>query len=698
MKRNLMVLAAAVLLAPPASAWAQNAQNGSEEEAVTVNLEAAELVETKTTMEVLTQEDMARKTATNLWEALKGEPGLWLENSGGTNQRNEQFIGIRGLDQNRIKIVLDGLPVSTNWRGEYDLGRFSIWDIETVEISKGYSSTLIPGYRGLGGVINMRSARPTKELDFKAMYRHYFDRKFGDQGYEYGASVGTRQEKFFLKASYQAISQDYWMLPSGVTTPQSDRDGKLPDLYNEDSQINLMAGWTPTEDTELMVGYFKHEAEKGSYYSTANQTGYWPQWDTERLYSTFTAKPTDNSYLKANAYYEEHKDTVYRFINGVVPPWGPNPSPSSDYSWPKKFDDAAYGGQLEYGYTFNERHKAAVSLSYRKEEHDEKLAFDGSPWRKSEVSYYELGGEYTYKPIDPLSLVFGAAYREQHTDAVSTYIYSNANPGGQWDHATKKPTYDAFDYQFGAFYDLTDEHEIHFTYAHKTSFAPQRTLYNWDNTLSNAGLFPPTWIKPEEADHFEIGYKGDISGRLELSGAVFYTKVRNLIGTYNVMVNNAPYATNGNVGRVDYSGVELGLKAVASEYLTFGGSVSHLLSKRKSVYSGDADMVSLRPEWTMYLYAEISPIEDLKIIPSLYASAKGVFIDRTDNYAQRVAYGGYSTVDLKALYNLTENFTLEVGAQNLFDKKYTGTSTITGNSRETWRPGRSFYAGLQISY
>lgn len=700
MKRNWLALATVVLMLSPAAAWAQNktkttANNG---EVTTIVLEPAELVESKNTMEVLTQEDMERKAATSLWEALKGEPGIGLENSGGTVQRNEQFISIRGVDQSRIKIVLDGMPVSTNWRREYDLGRFSIWDLESVEISKGYSSTLIPGYSGLGGVVNMRSARPTKELDFKAMYRNYFDRDFGNQGYEYGVSVGTKQEKFFLKASLQSISQDYLMLPSGVTSPSADKDGKRHDLYNDDTQINLMAGWTPTEDTELMVGYFKHEGEKGTYYDPPF-SGYWPQWDTERFYATFMGKPTDQSYIKANAYYEEHKDYVIRLENGTVPAWGPDPGPSTTYRWPKRYDDQAYGGQLEYGYTFNDRHKAAISVSYRKEEHDEKLSFGGYPWRQAEVSYYEVGGEYTYKPIEPLSLVFGAAYREQHTDSVGIYNFAGTNRNGVWNMSDKKPVYDALDYQFGAFYDLTDEHEIHFTYAHKTNFATQRDLYDYNVTLYQNGLWPPPWVDPEKADHFEIGYKGDINNWLQLTGNVFYSKVRNMIGNRNIRLGSETVSVTANIGQMDYSGVELGFKAVSNQYLTLGGNVSHLINKRRNDLTSAANrdtVYSLRPEWTMYLYAEVTPIEDLKIIPSLYASASGVNATRSRNgeYTVAEAYGGYATVDLRAVYSLTDYLSLELGSQNLLDKKYTG-STASG---ENWRPGRSFYTGVQINY
>ncbi len=696
MKRYLMTVAVglgAAALAGPA--WAQELTPQEElgEGKAVVRLNAAELIETKNTMEILTQADMERKTATNLFDALRGEPGITFQEAG-MGRNNTRMIRIRGFNQSQIKIVLDDIPVSTNWRREYDLGRFSVWDLESVEISKGYSSTLLGGVSGMGGVVNMRSARPQKELEFKALYRNYFDREFGDEGREMGASVGTKQDQFFLKASAYKIKKDYLMLPDGVKDYSADKDGKQKDYHNDDTQINLMAGWTPTEDTELMVGYFKHDGEKGGFWgptgTSKTYTIEWPDWNTERTYMTFSAKPTDKSYLKANAYYEEHQDTVKRYVNGAPPP--PPPGNRSDYTWSKKFDDKTYGGRLEYGYAFNERHKLAVSATYRNEKHKENLSFSGDPYYDADVSTYDLGAEYTYKPIEPLSLVLGAAYREQKTDKVDYYDAGGTN---RWYKINKKPTYDALDYQFGAFYDLTDQHEIHFTYARKTNIPPQRDLFSWNSSRwNNYGIWAADWLKPEKADHFELGYKGDINDWLELTGAFFYSRVHDLIGN-RTLASGA--TVSANVGKVDYSGFEAGFKAISTDWLTLGGNVSHLITKPRSAIS-DKELIDMRPEWTAQLYAVITPVESLSIIPTLYASGSGSYYD--DNFDETIIYSGYATMDLKALYDVTEWCALEVGVQNLFDANYrAGAPGQHQNSTSKYyQPGRTFFLGAQFNY
>ncbi len=150
----------------------------------------------------LTQTDFERKTANTLWEAVRGVPGVFQGESAG---RGENTITIRGSSRYQIGMYVDDIPVATAYRNEWSADNALLFDLESVDIAKGFSSPLLGSNNGLAGTINLKTAKPVKELDFKAKYTNYFDSHANDQGRLMGLSLGTRQEKFFSTV-FQAIS------------------------------------------------------------------------------------------------------------------------------------------------------------------------------------------------------------------------------------------------------------------------------------------------------------------------------------------------------------------------------------------------------------------------------------------------------------------------------------------------------------
>ncbi|MDR0881062.1 MAG: TonB-dependent receptor [Candidatus Adiutrix sp.] len=672
-----------------------------------VQLSAAELVETKTTMAVITQEDMQRKNADNLFEALRSEPGILMDgNTGGF--RGSSYISIRGFDYTRIGMSLDGIPLANGWGREFDMARIATFDIKSIEVSKGYSSPLIGTNTNMGGVIDIRTGKPEKELEFKALYKNQFDREFDDMGREYGVSIGTRQDKFYLKTTYYAKDQDFFT-PSekALPAPGDKKGGRRGRSDSEDWQLNIIAGWTPTEDVDIMVGYLRHEAEKNSNLSYSSpgspdaRTYSWPDWDTERIYLTADVNINEQSYFKGTVYYDEHRDTLLAWLaNGTL-----------DQSFSSKFDDSGWGSHLEYGYTFNDQHKLAVAANYRADEHERWTPDDNIRVERAEGNNYDLGAEYTYKPLDPLSFVFGLNYAVKEGEKyIRQGVTAAGSKSGPEFTAPNKPKYDALNWQFGTFYNLTPEHEVHFTYARKTNFPSWESMYGSVRLITGAdpnSARRGADIDPEIADHFEIGYKGDIDGWLELSANVFYSKVSDVIGSRELCASNPNWASLGcynandpnsvsqvNIGKANFSGYELGLTAVANEYITLGSNLSYLKTHRKSNENSTNNMVYDKPKFMANAYLIITPLEDWRIIPSLQA------VDSRKNLAGDKVLPGFARVDLKTTYDLTENIALQAGIENIGDINY-GYSSNTANSGFITRdvqPGRNYYLGMSYTY
>ncbi|WP_158514770.1 TonB-dependent receptor [Gemmatimonas phototrophica] len=79
-------------------------------------------------------------------------------------------ISIRGFDDSRVLVLVDGEPVAGSLIESRDIGRLSTIATERIEVTKGPSSVEF-GSDALGGVINIVQAAPTKALTVDGLLR-----------------------------------------------------------------------------------------------------------------------------------------------------------------------------------------------------------------------------------------------------------------------------------------------------------------------------------------------------------------------------------------------------------------------------------------------------------------------------------------------------------------------------------------------
>src|SRR5258706_5090546 len=117
----------------------------------------------------VTRQEAARRGATNVAEALAGEPNIQV------NPGNYGYLGrpsgaqMQGLDADRVLVLEDGERVVGDQDGVVDLAELPLVDVERIEYVTGPTSSLY-GSNALGGVINVVSAPPAA-LGPSARYR-----------------------------------------------------------------------------------------------------------------------------------------------------------------------------------------------------------------------------------------------------------------------------------------------------------------------------------------------------------------------------------------------------------------------------------------------------------------------------------------------------------------------------------------------
>lgn len=116
-------------------------------------------------VEVIDRERIEQSGVRDLGEMLEEYPGIMVSRS----FRGDEIL-MQGLDPEYVLVLVDGIRVPGRIGGAIDLGRFSIEDVESVEIIRGPSSALY-GSEAIAGVINIRTRRSTEpfELDLASM-------------------------------------------------------------------------------------------------------------------------------------------------------------------------------------------------------------------------------------------------------------------------------------------------------------------------------------------------------------------------------------------------------------------------------------------------------------------------------------------------------------------------------------------------
>jgi outer membrane receptor for ferrienterochelin and colicins len=189
-RRRRRVLPALVMLVATSTAVAQPAEKPlTDEELAKLAEEAAEdevivITGTKSetpraaspvTTEVIDRERIQESGVQTVSEALSLRPGIWVDR--GIN--GDQGVSLQGLSPQYTLILVDGARQIGRTDGVLDLDRFSLEDIERIEIVRGPSSVLY-GSDALGGVINLVTRTPKNGIGGDLVLR--LDSRLGREG------------------------------------------------------------------------------------------------------------------------------------------------------------------------------------------------------------------------------------------------------------------------------------------------------------------------------------------------------------------------------------------------------------------------------------------------------------------------------------------------------------------------------------
>jgi iron complex outermembrane receptor protein len=641
---------------PPPNAKA-GAQDGGGEDAI--RLPQAEITVKKDSSEYVTQDEMERSGAQDLWEALRRLPGVIQ--AGGGGMRNESNVTVRGMDERMMPAFIDGIPLTAPYRGEADDARFLSADLEDIEIQKGYSSLLL-GDSMLGGALIMRSAMP--RAPFEAFYKTSaeFDGIFKYASFFNATGIGTRQEHFYAKTVFQLRDRDHYRLPQKYTPDPLNIQQKGDRVFSDsrDLKLTILAGWTPRADVSLNASYVLIDSDKGvsPEETQGAQTTFnvWTLWQ-KQTFSLNAIYEGASLFAKALFYLDKFDNTlaVASSIHNVE---------IENYENPSRYDDYSAGLRLEERYTFNEKNILSAAFNVKQDGHKDNK--DGTRTKEISEITFSLGSEYEYKPFNALTLRASLGI----SCFTPLFLYS-INELTQSDAAFLWQAQGAF------FFDITPNHTLRITTAKKNHIPTMRMRYSETVIQGSGTVIPNPGLKPEEALNNELGYQGTfvLNGRpfLNCGASVYCNYIYNMLA--EEMIGGAIHRINADSSV--YYGFEAGIKFFANDFLYAGAAFT--IARYAIKYSIEGhNAIGNYPQFSCNFYAVLTPfahvpykkLTGFSIMPQVEYEGARYGSQRMINVNAANVLNAFTLVSLKLNYRLNESCSFSFMARNLFDELY----------------------------
>ena len=610
---------------------------------------------------LITQEDMMRDGAKDLWEAVRYTPGVIISGGGA---RNDSSFRIRGFGSESVPVYVDGVLMANPFRGDRDAARTLTGDLENVAIQKGYSSMLL-GANTLGGAVVMTTAKPKQNLELSFQPSVEADGVFGYASSTYVASAGTKQDLFYGKVTYQRRNVDHFRLPAGFEPTDRNPQRKGDRLWSDstDTKVTVIAGVTPKYDLDIWATYVHQDADKGLSPPETELRNYqiweWPLWKRDS-YSLNGAYSFGNFSMEALAYYDKYDNRMQEYYSlehleaGV-------------HMYPSDYDEYSTGARVLAGWNINDINKLQASVVYKKEDHSG-LSRDREIIHVNEDTW-SLGMEYIAKPRRNLTLEAGFGYDALYPNEYWSEDSEFAQLINAGYYVVKTEDMFLYRWQFGAFYEIGDDHEIHMTYARKNHFPnmSQRYSTRFGDVLPNPNL------GPEKAHHFEFGYKGRVANKFFLSPAFYYSIMDGKI--VNIKIPNpantviaVDYARN--LDKVSFYGFELGAELDLDRRFSAGLAFSLNEYKLNKTRDNHVLVMNYYPEVTTSGYMVINPPvkkleKKMEIIPRVeFVSSRHANTSGTNKL------DSYWLANIRANYDLCDRLSVSAGINNIFDKLY----------------------------
>jgi iron complex outermembrane receptor protein len=633
-----------------------------------------------TTDNKVTIKDVWTFNRNTLDEAVKLVPGV-TSTLDGTGRRNERGIYVRGFGRWQVPLSIDGIRIYLPADNRLDFNRFLTQDLAEIEVQKGYVSVL-DGPGAMGGAINLITRKPTKTFETEL-------RAGGGEGFaDAYLRVGSLHDSFYVQGSASYLDRDYWELSEDFVPATAIEDGgERNGSDNRDTRANFKIGFTPNDEDEYSLSYTAQTGEKGAPLNVynnppipANSFWRWPSWDIGNLYwlSVTRLGADDDVTLKTSLFDNTFENSLYAYDDATYT------TQSAPGRFQSFYDDKGYGGSVEIELPVGERNTFGAAYHQRRDEHTEyndnrpthPTLRTVEPIQTTLEDTWSLAFENTFAATPNLDLVAGASYEEN--DLKLAEDYNAALPDPTIEHPTGGS--DATNLQAAAYWRYAQGRELRGVISSRTRFP---TIFERFSTRFGSALANPD-LEPEEAVNYELAWSGQVDDGLDVTAALFYADVKDVIQTNQVA---AGVTQTQNIGDGEFYGVELGVTSQLTDSWSVSANYTHLEREINDPLQPGIEVTGA-PDDAAFVAFIFEPTDRWTIAPSLELA--------TDRWSELgigfVRTGDYTMLNLQVQYR---------GSGDLWEVAFGGTNLTDENFELAYgypETGASAYARIRLSF
>ena len=589
----------------------------------------AEASPSVTRLDVTTANESGLNTLAGL---LATSPGIYATEQSGEGSQASLFV--RGTNSSQTALLLDGRRLPQGFSNSYEIGRYRVFGLSSVEILRGSASTLY-GANAIGGVIDLRLPEPLT----------------GKKGSEFVAEAGSFGRGYLGLTTLWNNAAEKGQATQGTTATVTTLhdDGWRDNGTRDSSTAFLKSDWrlSPHLVFDLIGTADWAKAGLPGAALTTPGTGDPNDWQKDSGWMLSPGFRYEDDSLRATLFWSHGGSAVTSFVDGSNF-FGP-------YTYYQRFLLARDEFTAFADWKLTNRLSLGLGASYERNAFDQ-LALDGTSTTWAET--FESFGLWTQ-----------ADWRVTSTDRLHA--------------AVRRDHFSAFaDKTIGDFsYARTLSKELAFTTKVGTAYrAPAAS----DLAYNPIGATP---LRPEASTSYEAGlrYENSVPNALSWTLVAFQNDLKDLID-----YDPANFQTY-NIAAVRARGIEFGFSARPAKGLkTFGAatwlntSVQSALGYQSTAAQGES--LLRRPDLCLSLGAEVMPSEDWTVGISINHLRGRMDFDWNTN--TRVALPNASFTRLWIRWALSERTELSLRIENLLGE--TAPPTALGYGAQP----RSAYLGL----
>lgn len=732
MRFQRLPLAAALAACLSAPVYAEVSKKTFTLDKVTV---AATLTEEKvgdvaSSVSVVNADEIEAQVATDVRDVLRYEAGIEVQSAG---RFGLSGFNIRGMTENRVKIVIDGVEQAKSFIPGGDFQRITRNSIDVdalkqVEVVKGPASSLY-GSDAIGGVVSFTTKDPA---DYLA--------EGDDTAFTAKALYGDINKGFSstLTAANRSGKLESMLLYTYRDVEETENQGRTGGDGSSRTEINPSA--TEANNVLLKLQYQINDAHRIEFVGEYFKTEFQSDLLTRNAYNDYSAYFGPGNFLE----YKDSRadDTNIRKHLGIEHIWTESTPIFDELNWQldlqKTESNQITSEVVDASATVQAIFRLAAGERVKDYKHDQDSVQFQLQLNKT-AGQHELSYGLSYKdskvvnktdtvyPGGTSPNTYGQYVPRVDGENLGAYIQDKISllddrwtitPGLRYDKYQAEPQSDGLakhksnktSFKLGSVYKFSDTYSIYGQFAQGFKAPDIYHLYYFRDGGNYYSLANPD-LKPEESESFEIGFRANgTMGEVELS--VYRNNYDDFI-TSQYLHNNAPY-TNGvtqyvNISEAKIKGAEIRTALWLDETISAPVGTSLIASVSYNDGEGRSDsgsswqpLSTINPLKGVFGLAYDSPAGSWggKINWTLVQEKKSS--DMAD--ANDARSKGYGLVDINGYYNVNDNLVLRASVFNLADKYYSTWDDVRGLSASNsvldryTQPGRNFSLSAVYSF